>query len=106
MNATTSSDITAMARIRSPTTRSISGRMRYVPYSPTQPLRNPKISDVRISPMRGTRNSGKSPGREEGADVVERQDARDELFEVEMLAQDAHEDRQLQPDQHADHEND
>src|SRR5205085_2883863 len=44
--------------------------------------------------------------RDERADVIEAQHARDEILEVELLFQDTHQDWQFQSDERADHEDD
>src|SRR5205814_4372927 len=62
--------------------------------------RGPHQADARDEKER------KQYGREQRAEVVEAEHARDELFEVEMLFQDAHQNRQLETDEHTDHEDD
>ena len=48
----------------------------------------------------------RSAGRDERANVVEGQDARDKLFEVELVFHNPHEQRNLKADEHADEEDD
>jgi hypothetical protein len=47
-------------------------------------------------------DQGEQQRRAQRAQVVERQDVRDDVLEVEPIAQDAHQQRDLEPDQDAD----
>jgi hypothetical protein len=67
-------------------------------------LSRPKASPVRTSPSCGTSHSGKTREGEQRPDVVERQHARYQVLELEIPAQQPHQQRDLDPHQDADRE--
>ena len=61
----------------------------------------PKSIGARTSPSRGTRTIGKEHRGAQRAEIVEGQDVGDHVLELEAVAQQAHEQRNLETDQDA-----
>ena len=62
----------------------------------------PKRKPERTRPRCGTRSKREEQRGEQRADVVEGEDARDEILELEPILEDAHQQRDLEADERAD----
>ena len=63
----------------------ISGSSSHVPQIPTAALNIPKSSEVRVKPSFGTRKSGNNKRSDECADIIESENARNEVLKIEFV---------------------
>ena len=82
----------------------ISGRSSHVPHNATAGVQHSE--DQRRSNQAETRHEEyrKEDRCEQRADVVKREHARDELFEFDLVFEDAQQQRDFETDKHADRE--
>ena len=103
--------MTAAAFARRPPGAPISLRKSRIDANATAAFRRPKRSEVRKRPSLGTKTSGRAGAVEreeergrERAEVVEREDLRDEVLEGDRAAEEPEHERDLEADEDADGE--